>query len=96
MAKQPLENPFQQQPRRERDTEMDAIKLDEKGTNNLGLGLRQGELDAVDLLVRRSGLNRNAIIRIAIRFFFTELREGRAKLEDYIKVKTDVEPKFPE
>lgn len=86
MAKQPLENPFGA--KRERDPEMDAIDLDETGTKNLGLGLRQGELKAVDLLVGRTGLNRNAIMRIALRHFFVEIREGRLKLEDFTHVPT--------
>ena len=54
------------------------------------MGIKEGELAAFEALADRHGVTKNAIMRIALRYFLVEARAGRVNPEDYL-----IEPDKP-
>lgn len=89
MAKRPQPSDYEVDPRKStarQDSELANVDLDASPTVNTGLGLRKGTLDAVDLLARRLGISKNALIVFAIRYVITAVRDGQLDIEKFIEV----------
>ncbi|HUN22633.1 MAG TPA: hypothetical protein PK299_05795 [Anaerolineales bacterium] len=56
------------------------IDLDEGRFRSVGVGLRDSEVDAIDLIAESAGVTRNAILRYAIRYFLRQYQGGKAQL----------------
>ncbi len=66
--------------------------LDRGLIRQTGVGLRQGEVEALDAIGRDlGGIARNALIRFAVRRFIMQFREGKIDLSRYVE--TPPEPK---
>jgi hypothetical protein len=65
--------------------ELESIDLDQEPTVSTGLGIRKGELLAVELLAQRYDVSRNAFIKFCIRYIITEVREGRLDPSEYLR-----------
>lgn len=63
----------------------DNEDLDSGRITTQGVGLREGELAALNDLANRSGLTKNALARLAIRKFIIDERTGALDLSDYIE-----------
>lgn len=68
----------------------DNADLDEGRIVSAGVGITEGELEALDQLAERLGVKRNALMRLAVRLFIEQARAGDIRLEDYF-----VEPERP-
>ena len=64
--------------------------LDNGRIVSAGVGIKEGELAAFEAMAERYDVTKNAIMRIALRYFLVEARAGRVNPEDYI-----VEPDKP-
>jgi len=69
---------------------VDNSDLDEGRIVANGVGLRQGELDALDQIGQRHDLARNALIRFAVRRFLLAWRAGEIDLEKAAEAKPPV------
>lgn len=49
-----------------------------------GVGLKQGELTALEKIAEIYGVKKNAIMRLALRLFLTQVRDGKINIPDYI------------
>jgi len=66
--------------------------LDRGNIRQTGVGLRQGEMDALTAIGNElGGIARNALIRFAVRRFIMQYRAGKVDLSDYVE--TPPEPK---
>lgn len=83
MAKKTIESPFARtepgQP------EQDNSDLDEGNIRPSGVGLREGEIKALDAIAEQYGVSRNALIRYATRDFIIQHRAGNIDLSDLIE-----------
>lgn len=68
----------------------DNADLDEGRIVSAGVGITEGELQALDDLTARVGVKRNALMRLAVRLFIEQVRAGALRLDDYF-----VEPERP-
>jgi hypothetical protein len=59
--------------------------LDAGVIKTTGVGLREGEIAAIDDIAASLEINRNALMRFAIRWFLLEYRAGRVDLGAYIE-----------
>lgn len=84
MARKPtLNNPLAKTSKGE---PVDAADLDAGNIRTTGVGLRDGELQAVDNLAERLGVARNALLRFAIRWFILETRAGNVELDQFVEI----------
>ena len=71
--------------------EIDISDLDRGNIQSTGVGLRKGEIDALDALGKSlGGISRNALIRFSERRFLLDYRAGKVDLSSYL-----VEPEPP-
>jgi hypothetical protein len=63
----------------------DLSDLDEGVIKSTGIGLRQGEIRAVDELAEGIGVSRNALLRWIVRWFLKEHRSGRVDPGDFVE-----------
>ena len=61
----------------------------------MGVGLKTGEAEALADIAHRHGLTRNALGRIAVRYFLREVIAGRVDVNDYIKTTTTKTTRLP-
>lgn len=59
--------------------------LDAGNIKAVGVGLRAGEVAALDAIAGELGIARNALIRFAVRWFILEVRAGRVELGGYVE-----------
>jgi len=50
-----------------------------------GVGLKEGELDALNNLAAQHNVKRNSLMRWAIRYFLVKVLSGEIDLNDFIK-----------
>lgn len=62
----------------------DNSDLDEGPIKPIGVGVREGEVLALDKIAEHYGVARNAILRFAVRFFIQEFRAGNIDISQYI------------
>lgn len=58
----------------------DLSDLDQGRIQTLGVGLTQGERDALQAIADENEVARNAVMRFAMRYFLGEYRAGRIRL----------------
>jgi hypothetical protein len=63
----------------------DHSDLDAGNIRSTGVGLRAGEIAALDAIGEPLGLARNALIRFAVRRFLIEYRAGKVDLGQFIE-----------
>lgn len=63
----------------------DNADLDEGRIVSAGVGITEGELEALDQLAGRQGVKRNALMRLAVRLFIEGVRAGEINLDDYFE-----------
>lgn len=68
------------------DQDLASIDLDESPTVSTGLGIRTGELKAITLLADRLGITKNALMRFAIRYVLTAVRDGKINIDQFIEI----------
>jgi hypothetical protein len=51
-----------------------------------GAGYREGELAALQYIADVWGVNRNALMRVAVQYFIREYLAGNVRREDYFEV----------
>ena len=79
-------------------SEIDVSDLDRGNIQSTGVGLRKGEIDALDALgASLGGIARNALIRFAVRSFLLDYRAGKVDLSSYVKEPAPPKPslRFP-
>lgn len=85
MAKQPLDDPFKQTTPA-RQAPADNTDLDTGRIVSSGVGITEGELQALDSLAERFNTTRNSLMHMAVRDFIERVRAGQfdpgARLED--------------
>jgi len=75
--------------------QVDISDLDRGVIRSTGVGLREGEIAAVDAIGEAlGGISRNALIRFAVRDFLIRYRTGQVDLSDYIKEPEPPKPKL--
>lgn len=65
-----------------------AYDLDAGVIRAMGVGLKTGEADALADIAKRHGTTRNALTRIAIRYFLREVIAGRVDVDRFFKAET--------
>jgi hypothetical protein len=58
----------------------DNSDLDEGNIRPMGVGLRAGEVAALDVIAGQLGIARNALIHYAVRWFLLQYRAGKVDL----------------
>ena len=82
----------------EPDVEFDVSDLDRGNIQSTGVGLRKGEIEALDAIGESlGGISRNALIRFAVRSFLLDYRAGNLDLSSYVKEPEPPKPglRFP-
>ena len=78
--------------------EIDISDLDRGNIQSTGVGLRKGEIEALDAIgASLGGISRNALIRFSVRRFLLEYRAGNLDLSSYVKEPEPPKPslRFP-
>jgi len=78
--------------------EVDVKDLDRGNIRATGVGLRQGEIDALDAIGQNlGGISRNALIRFSVRRFLLDYRAGKVDMSGYVKEPEPPKPslRFP-
>ena len=78
--------------------EFDVSDLDRGNIQSTGVGLRKGEIEALDAIGESlGGISRNALIRFAVRRFLLDYRAGKMDLSSYVKEPEPPKPslRFP-
>jgi hypothetical protein len=78
--------------------EIDVSDLDRGNIQSTGVGLRKGEIDALDAIGESlGGIARNALIRFAVRRFLLDYRAGKVDMSGYLKEPEPPKPslRFP-
>ena len=66
--------------------EFDVSDLDSGNIQSTGVGLRKGEIEALDAIGESlGGISRNALIRWSVRRFLIQYRSGEIDLSAYVK-----------
>lgn len=65
--------------------EFENEDLDTGKIKPMGVGLKTGEIEALDGIVEERRVSRNSLMRFAIRWFITQYRAGNVDLSEYIK-----------
>lgn len=63
----------------------DNTDLDEGNVRPLGVGLRIGEVAALDEIAAQYGITRNSLLRFAIRHFILQFRAGKVDLSRQVE-----------
>lgn len=63
----------------------DNSDLDKGRTVQSGIGLKQGEMDAISAMAAELGVTRNALMRFAVRLLIMQYRAGESPLSEYIE-----------
>jgi hypothetical protein len=63
----------------------DNSDLDQGNVRPLGVGLRIGEVAALDQIAARYGIARNALLRFAVRWFILQWRAGKVDLSGQVE-----------
>lgn len=72
-----------------------AYDLDAGVIRAMGVGLKTGEAAALADIARRHGLTRNALGRIAVRYFLREVIAGRVDVNSFIRTTTTKTTRLP-
>lgn len=67
------------------ESQADNSDLDEGNIRATGIGLRAGELRALDDMAARLGIARNALLRFAVRWFIVQYRTGKVDPGQYLE-----------
>ncbi len=67
------------------ESEADNSDLDEGNIKAMGVGLRGGEVAALDAMAGELGIARNQLLRFAIRWFILQVRSGAVDLQRFIE-----------
>lgn len=59
--------------------------LDAGNIKAIGLGLREGEIAALDDIAAELDIPRNQLLRFAVRLFLLDYRAGKIDLQEYIE-----------
>lgn len=62
----------------------DISDLDAGHVRPIGIGLREGEITALDSIAVEHGISRGGVIRIAIRLFIRDFRAGKIDMTPYV------------
>ena len=97
MAKSGLDDVFK---KTEKGTggEVDNSDLDEGNIHSTGVGLREGEIKALDAIGKSlGGISRNALIRYSVRTFLIDYRAGKIDLASQLNEPEPPKPtlRFP-
>jgi len=85
MAKQQV-NPMNIFARTEpKPTEGAAMNLDAGNIKAIGLGIRTGEIEALDLIAGETGITRNQLLRFIVRTFLLDYQAGKVDLTDFLQ-----------
>lgn len=63
----------------------DNSDLDAGTVRPIGVGLRQGTIDALDQLGAELDLSRGNLIKLAVRLLLLDVRAGKVNLADYVE-----------
>lgn len=63
----------------------DNSDLDTGNVRPLGVGLRIGEVEALDQIAGQYGIARNALLRYAVRWFILQFRVGKVDLSGMVE-----------
>ena len=80
---------------------IDNSDLDNGIIRPVGVGIREGEVSALDAIVQEIGLKRNALLRLAVRYFILKWRQDDQDLKAYLNNIIEIPPepqkraKFP-
>lgn len=72
-----------------------GFDLDSGLIRSMGIGLKDGEVRALEAVAARYGIKRNAVGRIAVRYFLREVEAGRVSMGDYVETTTTKTAKLP-
>lgn len=64
---------------------VDLSDLDRGNIKATGVGLKEGEIAALDAIAESLNLARNALMRFAVRWFLMEYRAGRVDPGEYLE-----------
>lgn len=81
-----LDDPLARTTPQTSDQEEQSLDLDKGPTVSTGIGMRTGELEAIDAIAGELGITRNALLRWATRYIILEYRAGRLDLSKYIEI----------
>ena len=97
MGKSGLDDVFKKT-EQEPGAEVDVSDLDRGNIQSTGVGLRKGEIEALDAIGSSlGGISRNALIRWSVRNFLMQYRAGEVDLSDFLKPAPEPKPtlRFP-
>ena len=97
MGKSGLDDVFKKT-EQEPGAEVDVSDLDRGNIQSTGVGLRKGEIEALDGIgASLGGVSRNALIRWSVRRFLIQYRSGEIDLSAYLKEPEPPKPslRFP-
>lgn len=72
-----------------------GFDLDSGLIRSMGIGLKDGEVRALEQVAARYGITRNAVGRIAVRYFLREVEAGHVHMSDYVETTTTKTAKMP-
>ena len=64
--------------------DVDTSDLDAGHVRPIGIGLREGEIAALDTIAAEYAISRGGVMRIALRLFIREFRAGKVDLSPYV------------
>lgn len=67
------------------ESEQDNSDLDSGNIQSTGVGLREGEITALDQIASELEVSRNAVLRFAVRWFLLKYRSGDVDLSGYVE-----------
>ena len=76
---------LEEQPAAHQPEAGDNADLDNGRIVSAGVGVKEGELAAFEALAARHDVTKNAIMRIALRYFLVKVRAGEVNPEDYLE-----------
>lgn len=86
MAKKPLINPDMFARTTPEPPPADNSDLEEGNIRPVGVGLRAGEVQALDnIAAELGGIPRNQLMRFAVRWFILQFRAGKVDLSGFVK-----------
>jgi hypothetical protein len=65
--------------------EGDISDLDAGHVRPIGIGLREGEITALDSIAAEYGISRGGVIKIVLRLFIRDYRAGKVDLSAYVE-----------
>lgn len=64
--------------------EVDISDLEAGNVRPIGIGLREGEIKALDSIAGHYEISRGGVMRIALRLFIRDFRAGKVDLSPYV------------